>query len=364
MEMAQLRAELDSVQQSLGDERQKGAEANSERVAELEAQQAELLRQITALEQMEQHEGRIQASVQETQNWIETATIAGLPIESYFPDPNEFGLLKIVFKQRDAEIAARNSKQVMDVQNECNERLRLATDENKQLQEQIAALQADVTKSDEEKHELSAQISILTGQVEDLESKRKAAMTELEEARGIIDQKNGHIDQLHQQIALGAVGMLNVVDVEEEAKKAEMERQTQLRRVVYDLVPDNVINPKNYTAKRALNDEEITINWAYLKNFKVLESQEEARRFREENSTVDQGGDEAVLPDMAAPELNVPSFPSQEEAGYSEDDGLSVGGHSTTPEMVGPDTVSREEFTALERRVDQIYRVANISEVA
>lgn len=344
------------------------------RLTVIEQQQREIREQLNGFEQEE----RIQATVQSSASGLDEIVIEGLPFIALFAGTDYYELAKIELEQRFKAQADQFAEMLAEQKEEYKEKLKGADEELLQVRRQNDNLQRDLNVKIEQAARLLDEKEELQAENEDLHSKLKNAAAQIEEKDAIIAQKEGHIDDLRKQVALGVRGAINVVDTEEQdRKKKELAIRIKLDRTVYDEQGDHPINPRNYTAKKAINDEPVSYSWMVKKSYTVLTTMEEVRAFRLEHQIaipeqagpdsngetpvqVDNGGVQEDIPVSVelpeVPTLPEATFPTQEDvqAGQRE-----MGGDTAEAEMAG-EAVSREELQALERRVIALEQRAGI----
>ncbi|WP_433748249.1 hypothetical protein [Paenibacillus amylolyticus] len=344
---------IEQLRYELNIERQRGAMADAGKIEDIERQLAEL------------EQENVEESQQKVAYLMDNMDLDGMSMRDMFknetPEAAEaaYQFLRIAVQntmlQRDEEWMARIKT--------LEERLAMET----------AAKDVAVAKADEmgEKNtELVIQIRDAKGLLEDAESKRDAAAGQLEEAKAEISRLTSHVDDLRQQIAVGAVNMAKVIDpadalahykeqkriAEEEKRLAEAAREAA-KPAIYDVEWGDA-KKSFYTAKLAATDEEIKIPYLTKGAYREV-SAEEAPQFRiraEESQRADE--DLARTNDMEeGSELTPPTwqFPegdeaTQESTGHELAQGDVAG--SADPETEGPPT--RAEFEELKRRVSAL----------
>lgn len=339
---------IEQLRYELNVERQRGAMADAGKIEEIE-------RQIAELEQE-----NVEVSQQEVAYLMDNMDLDGMSMRDMFRNESAetaeaaYQFLRIAVQntmlQRDEQWMARNK--------ELEERLAAET----------AAKDAAVAKADEmgEKNaELVTQLRDTKGLLEDAEAKRDAAAAQLEESKAEVARLNSHIDDLRQEIAVGAVNTVKVIDpadalahykeqkriAEEEKKRAEAAKPA-----IYDVQWGD--NKKSfYIAKLAATDEEIKIPYLTKGAYREV-SAEEAPQFRissEESQRTDEDlaqhndveeGNELTPPTWGYPEGEAPT---EENAGTGHKLAEEQLAGSVAEETAGE--VTRAEFEELKRRV-------------
>jgi hypothetical protein len=159
-------------------------------------------------------------------------------------------------------------------------------------------------------------------------------------------------------------GAISVVDTEQQ--KAEMEalaEKIKADKTIYDLVPDQTINPKNYTAKLASNGETITFNWTQKNSFIIIVDPNEVEQFRtkyaEKYNLSDIPLDGGNVEDEVKKPVEIP-FPTADGALQLGNSTSEKGGESET--QAAPVTEAR--FAALQERVTRLEVILDERAVA
>jgi chromosome segregation ATPase len=304
--------------------------------AEEEQQQRELVEQ--------NHESRLQESQSRIAQELDNLDFGGMTLRQMFSGEDEYQVVRIKFQRMLEDRDDAWSKNIKGYE----EREIQLKAQNKYLQEVVVATEAENAQLHNNVIRLTNDNIRLAEEKEDSDTKRDAAVREAESYRGEIEQLKSWNDDLRNQVALGVGGAIRIMDEAElERQKAEeLERLERIKaqKTVYDLVPDNDINPKNYTAKRATDGEEVTINWTQLKSYIVLTDEEQVQQFRLQHQT-------QVLPDISMADIT-PAAVDQVESQFQTETGSEL----VVPTSGVEETVSRQEFEALKADVEVLKR--------
>lgn len=330
---------IEQLRYELSTERQRGAMADAGKIVDLETE-------IAYLEQQ---------SVEEAQQEV-AYIMDNLQLEG--------SSMRDMFKNETADTAERAYQVVkIAVQNELLQRDERWMAEIKDLRERLAAetaakvaAQAEAEKNGEANAKLVTEIRDVRDELKDVESKRDAAVSQLEEAKAEIVRLNSHLDDLRQQIAVGAASAAKVIDVGDAmtAYKDAKKREEEAKPAIYDVEwVDNKRSMKR--AKLAATDEVIT--FSYFEEGKYREvSAEEAPQFRiraEESQRADEDlaqhndveeGNELTPPTWQFPEGEETT---EESAGHELAQEHVAGSYAAETEG----NVTRAEFEELKRRV-------------
>jgi hypothetical protein len=374
-----LRDQLVDVENALEAEKQKGAQKDQDEVTRLETKQAELLTAIMDEEQEAVAMVKIETDTLEITSFLDTLVIEGLPMRELTAGENEYQMLRIAVETKLIEQSVKAASEVKLINLQHQEDLRAAADRELQLKRQNDELQAKIEAEMKQAQDDAVEYSNLLQQIakleldkQDADSKRDAAVRDKESLEELLAEKQNHIETLRAEIAVGAVRATQVID--QSAQLKEIADKIKASRIhVYDVVPDNEYAPKNFTAKRTDNGKEVSYNWTQARNYIVVTDEEEVSRFRTEHATQSVVSDSAL--DETAVNLEEPealqmveeaTTPLSEETFRPEE-------VQTVPDPMDRDsvvsesyaeTVSRQEFETLKGKVEHLYRVANISEVA
>lgn len=330
---------IEQLRYELSIERQRGAMADAGKIEDIERQVAEL------------EQERAEETQQEVAFIMDNLNLDGVTMRE-------------MFKNESVESAEAAYQVVrIAVQNTLLQRDEQWMTEVKDLRERLASetaakdvARAEADVSGEANAKLVTDIRDLRAELEDTQSKRDAAVLQLDEYKAEVTRLNGHVDDLRQQIAVGAANAVKVIDTGDamNAYKELKKREEEAKPAIYDVewVDDK---RSTYTAKLAATDEVITFN--YLEKGKYREvSAEEAPQFRiaEESQRVDadlaQPNDVEEGNDLTPPTWQ---FPEGEEAAAEESttDRLAEEQLAGSSVETAEGTVTRAEFEELKRRV-------------
>lgn len=301
-----LQEQLDEVNAKLSAEKDLGSQKDAEKIAVLEQQQADILKaimdatQATALADQEQAiQLKIESETREVEYFLDNLEFDGVGMRELFVNEERYQLGRIVVQGKLIEFIEKYNDQIKIIQIE-----------NNQLQRQYDSLSSEYDKLVIEIGQVGNKLSEAIARAEDAESKRDAAVAKADGMEILVQEKQAQIDILRTENAVGAVNAPYVVDLEarREEARAIAESIKASRIKVYDVTPDNVINPKNYTAKRVDNDEEVTYNWTQEKKYEVMDT-EQVLQFRnehaQENNLPDLTLVNPVISEVVAPDITV-----------------------------------------------------------
>lgn len=320
-------------------------------IARLNAQKVELTNQVA---QEEAAQLRIQEAAEQAAYFLDTLDVEGLTMRELCVDEASYQLLRIAVQNKLVDDAEKNSKQISEIQVE------EAFQQNalKQQIEQLQAEKRDANEDAETIKQLQSELSQAKLEVTDYQNRLKNATDE-------IDRLNSQVDDLRKEIAVGARNAYKVTDVEQQAQMKELAEKIKASRIhVYDVVPDSLINPKNYTAKRADTGEEVTYNWTQVKNYIEIKDAAEVERFRNEHQSNQEANADSLLGNEettdVTPEVTFPELPQAQAPNIPGEIPVVVG----TPESSGQGKTVEERLNALEKRVVELEKVCNINEEA
>lgn len=234
------------------------------------------------------------------------------------------------------------------------------------LETEYSALQEKTAKLQQEKEELSHDLSVANLENSDLNARVTNAARLLEEEKAENARLSSQVDDLRKEIAVGAANALKVeeVDVRSAHEKWLEQRQKEedAKPVIYNIRWKDDIRRDAYLAELAETDETITIPYyamtGDMKNggtsmkgkYRVVTS-EEAPSFRIEpaqETEVDSSSTGDL--EMEEQPVMVPAFQGEEEYNYS----IPTFGLADSTSEVDREPVTREEFEALKREVAEI----------
>lgn len=330
--MEQLRYELNT-------EKQRGALADSNKISEIE-------QQINEIEN--------ETAVSTVTYVLDNLNVHGTQVREFFLNNKE-------------ETAAMSYEVVRDaVQALILEREQYWKEQNDQIQAQFELersareeAQASETRAGEANAQMVVELRNTRMELEDVVSKRDAAVTQLEEKNAEIDRLSKENDGLRKQLSVNTVVAPKEIDTGDSYArwKEQKQREEEAKPAIYDVEwVDDKRSMKR--AKLAATDEVITFNYLEAGKYREV-SAEEAPQFRirvEEPQRVDE--DLARTNDLEeGGELTPPTwqFPegdeaTQESTGHELAQGDMAG--SADQETEGPPT--RAEFEELKRRVSAL----------
>lgn len=352
-----LQDQLTEVENKLAMENQKGAEKNPTIVAGLERQQSDLIKSIEQTEQDQAAQLRIQTETKEVEYFLDNLEFNGITMRELFMDEQRYQFGRIAVQAKLIEFVERYNDEIKIIQIEHKEFERAAADRELQLQRQNDELQkitADKHKELEDSvriyEEMSVKINSLERELSDIESKRDAAVSKADGLELLVSEKQAQIDILREESFVGARNVPNVINLESQKQQMQaLAEQIKANRIrIYDVVPDNEINPRSYTAKRCDNGEEVTYNWTQERNYTIEKDEALVSQFRQQHAqgpVQDNPLDETnVAVEVVTPALPEVTFPPN----FQVPSGSEVDRDTTV--QSGNETVE-ERLAALEAHV-------------
>jgi len=202
--------------------------------------------------------------------------------------------------------------------------------------------QAKVDKLSQSIAKLESENSDLTARLKKSTEDQQKAVTELNQERldhaqtqqyrtnvaELLEEAQKEIEQLKEQLKAATAGVKTTNTEEEQRKKAENDAKIKLERTIYNVIPDNPLNIKSYTANYAATGKPFTIPYYALKSYIVI-PESEVSQFRQEfgiaeTTSTDTDNEHAVpttediqdsvtevtlptIPSAVAPETDVPA---------------------------------------------------------
>src|SRR5574341_414958 len=245
------------------------------------AYQAELEQiQKAKAEQEAAQQTRIEEATADAAYFLDHLIIEGLTMRELSGGDDQYQMLRIAVKTKIITQAEEYSKQISTIQAEENTQKAL-------LKEQLEQMQKKQEEDNKQAYDDMELIKHLESELAQSKLETIDYQTKLRNAVDEIDRLNSHVDDLRKEIAVGARNAYKVIDSEEQGKQMkELADRIKASRIhVYDVVPDREINPKNYTAKRADNGEEVTYNWTQTKNYIEIKDENEILQFRNQHAS-------------------------------------------------------------------------------
>lgn len=306
-------------------------------------QLAEARHEQSQQQQVEQnHEERIAQSQQKVAFILDSLQVSGLTMRQLCAGDDEYELLR------------GKIQQLFEVQAESySTQIRGYEEREIQLTRQNDNHQIRNNDLERENSRLAAYANELELRATDAESKRDAAMRELDDVKAQNEQLKSWNDDLHLQISRGAIGATRVIDPEEEARRAAEEEEKAARvraqKTIYAVKPDREINPVNFTAKRVIDDEPITFNWTQRNSYIILDDEAKVLQFRLQHAPKPTEDDIPAIIEPPGVEPVVPVAPQfQDETEGETGLGMAV------PASGEQETVTRQEYDALRHEVTMI----------
>ena len=263
-----IQAKIESVRQELNTENQKMALKDYSKVAELEDQLNDLINQLTPVVE----------KVEDGNYFLDMLNYDGINIKELFLFRSEeqskaaYELLRDIMQNEIAKIKHQDQYRIAVLEEELaasREEANTTQTKHDELYEQFVQKRNDMIN--------------LQNAFEDMEHKRDASATELQDVKVENVRLIGHIDDLRKQIAVGAKNIDKVVDVTEsyENYKKAIKDAAMSLPVIYNVRPlDN--RGSRFAANFAETDEYLEDYYMYLKgNYREV-SADEAPSFRRE----------------------------------------------------------------------------------
>ncbi|OPG91324.1 hypothetical protein B2I21_35080 [Chryseobacterium mucoviscidosis] len=329
---------LEQLRYELNTEKQRGALADSNKISEIEQQ----------IDEIEVNE----TAVSTVTYVLDNLNVHGTQVREFFLNNKE-------------ETAAMSYEVVRDaVQALMLEREQYWKEQNDQIQAQFELersareeAQASETRAGEANAQMVVELRNTRMKLEDAESKRDAAVTQLEEKNAEIDRLNKENDGLRKQLSVNTVAAPKEIDTGDSYArwKAQRQQEEENRPAIYNVRKGDRATTF-YLAQLAETDEEISIPWMFLKNYREV-SAEEAPQFRiraEESEHRDEDHAQPAADVEEGNDLTPPTwqFPEGEEATEeSATDRLAEEQLAGSGAETAEGTVTRAEFEELKRRV-------------
>lgn len=279
-----------------------------------------------------------QEEQQPTKYVLDSVNTGDVNVESFFASEQAFSVMRLAVEAKFGTMSNGYKERIDELQKEYEEQIAKLIAENNEMSDKLAQAKTELSNAKLE--------------IKHITMKRDAAASELATAKTEIERLNDHLQDLRTEIAIGAKAATRVVDTNLETNLAEeMEKFKQARPAIYDVhQTDN--KGSQFTAKLAETDEPITFTWLEKGKYREVTA-EEADQFRRAaeskraNEDLAQPGESV---DTAGTVVELPSQFQTEEDTTEEDttDGVVKGNVS---ESVAGQTVTREEFEELKRRV-------------
>ena len=267
MEILELIAKREQLQYELNTENQRGAVKDGAKVTQLE-------NDIKAIDiAMEEYNkaAELQVVTAEAAKFMDTLNFEGIDPKDLFLNRSEEG--------------AKSSYEYVNavIQNAVVEMKKLDLLKIKELESANAALQEKYTQSEEANEALKLIVDTAKLDIMDANSKRDAAARALDEANEEIARLNGHLNDLRQEIAIGASNAAKVVEVDVRSARDKWEeerrKEEESKPVIYNLRWEDDIRRTHYLAELADTDETIRFKYLEKGKYRVVTS-EDATSFR------------------------------------------------------------------------------------
>lgn len=262
----------------LNEEKEQGVSTSRAEVIdkEISIHEAELQGIQDAREAVAAQQTRIEEATAQAAYFLDNLVIEGMTMRELCAGEAEYQVLKISVQNKIISMAEESSRLLAESQAEDAAR-------QNELKKQIEIYKAKAEEESKEAAEDHETIRQLRVDLAQSQLERNDFEAKLNNAGAEIERLNSQVDDLRKEIAVGARNAYKVSDVEQTEQLKQLADQIKASRIhVYDVVPDNVINPKNYTATRADNGEPVTYNWTQAKNYIEIKDAAEVERFRQQ----------------------------------------------------------------------------------
>jgi chromosome segregation ATPase len=275
-----------------------------------------------------------QEEQQPTKYLLDSVNTAGVNVESFFTDEGAYKAIRLAIEAKTETMTIGYKERINELQKEYEEQIAKLIAENNEMSDKLAQAKTELSNAKLE--------------IEDITTKRDAAASELATAKTEIERLNDHLQDLRTEIAIGAKAATRVIDTNLATNLAEeMEKFKQSRPAIYDVhQTDN--KGSQFTAKLAETDEPITFTWLEKGKYREVTAQE-AEQFRRAAEESKRANEDLAQPGESVDTAGtVVELPSQFQTEEDTADGVAKGNVS---ESVAGQTVTREEFEELKRRV-------------
>ncbi|MDP9676264.1 chromosome segregation ATPase [Paenibacillus jamilae] len=280
----------------------------------------------------EQKQSENQEITQPTPYVLDGINTGDVNVESFFASEQAFNVIRLAVEAKFGTMSNGYKERIDELQ--------------KEYEEQIAKLIAENNEMSDKLSQAKTELSNAKLEIEDITAKRDAAAAELTSAKAEIERLNDHVQDLRTEIAIGAKAATRVVDTNLATNLAEeMEKFKQSRPAIYD-VQQSDNKGSQFTAKLAETDEKITFTWLEKGKYREVTAQE-AEQFRRAAEEQKRAHEDLAQPG-GVEKADVVELPTQFQTEEDTADGVAKGNVS---ESVAGQTVTREEFEELKRRV-------------
>lgn len=277
-------------------------------IARLEAEDQAAEHEVIQLD----HVTRVSGVSAQVDIFLDQMDLGGMTLRQAIGGEKEYQLVSIGFKTAYMSQGETFSGKMAEQQALHSEQMRGAQERETQIQRQNEILQAKTNKQSADLEEATRFLSQERLERDNAEKNRDNAAAQLDEANKQIAQQKGHIDDLRNELALGARGAISVIDTaEEEAQKKDLAEQIRKERTIYDVQWVDEIKRNKKKAKLAATGEEIEFPWTVEgKYFVIPESEVPSFRIQYAISITPEVPDVDQKPDEVAAPVAGPQFPT------------------------------------------------------
>ena len=345
-----LQEQLNDVQARMTAEKEKGLDRNPQLIAELEREEADLLKQIMDeekdrewLEQQKQiqqeHVERVEQSTAEIANILDGLVIEGLRMPQLTSDEKSYQLLSIAVQKLCAGQADKFSRAIVEMQEQHAEGRRAWDDRETQLQRQIEYLQDQIKLVGEDRDQMKRER-------DDFQKKLSNAAEELRLEQEETKRLSAKVEEMQVEAAIGVRGQINSINTDEQIRQlAEEIKNSRIK--VTGIRWEDEIRKTHKLAERADTGEMIRFHYFEEGKYLEVDTEEaaaEAERFRQSVDENIKPISDPVPPSVESvgvkPPTHFPQAADEQSDGHRDDELAS--------------DVSRKEFEALRNEVTML----------
>ncbi|OKP81627.1 hypothetical protein A3842_11145 [Paenibacillus sp. P3E] len=247
MNVTEIQGKIEQLQYELNTENQRGGLRDAAKVENLELQIADLNKQIE-----DHNRAAIEATVTtEVSKFMDTLDFEGVNPQDLF----------LNFSADGAESSYNYVNAV--IQNAVSKMKQADLSKTNALIAENEALQAKCDKLQQEKEELSHDLSVQNLEVSDLNARLANATRMLDEEKAEVERLTSQVDDLRKEIAVGAAAAAKVVEVDvrsaREIWEEERQKEENAKEVIYNIRWKDDLRRDTYLAELAKTDETIEI---------------------------------------------------------------------------------------------------------
>lgn len=150
------------------------------------------------------------------------------------------------------------------------------------LSRQIAVLQTENAELTALRQKDNSQLQEMTNKYNQEVMEHTFTKQSRDNAASLLKESNEKNEQLEEQLKSAVAGVKTTNTEEEQQKKAENDARIKLERTIYNVTPDNPLNPRLYSAFKAATGEQLTFPQYAIKSYIVIQ-ESEVSQFRTDN---------------------------------------------------------------------------------